>query len=337
MGAMPTSSCTLSKRRAMNKTLRPLFGLAALAFAAHASAQITFYEGEGFRGRTFAANGEVKNFQQTGFNDRASSVVVDRGRWEVCEDARFQGRCVVLRRGSYDSLSGMGMENRISSVRRVADNRQYDNEVPYSLAHPSYEHRRIPNERLREVPVTSARAVMGPPEQRCWVERAQVGEKRDLNVPGAIIGGVLGGILGHQVGGGTGKTVATIGGAVGGGALGAQHRPDPRPAVREGCAPLRERRRPDASVLGRHLQLPGRPAPRADDVAAGPDHHGQQRGRAAPLGGAPRGALQVITDGALRPVRSRTPAIRSAISISDASAACVSAPCRAGSGSKRSR
>ena len=153
----------------MNKLLRPLFGLAAVEFAAHASAQVTFYEGEGFRGRTFAANGEVSNFQQTGFNDRASSVVVDRGRWEVCEDARFKGRCVVLRRGAYDSLRGMGMENRISSVRRVDDNRHYDNEVPYSLAHPTYEHRRIPNERLREVPITSARAVMGPPEQRGWV------------------------------------------------------------------------------------------------------------------------------------------------------------------------
>ena len=129
-------------------------------------AQITFYEGEGFRGRTFAANGEVRNFAQTGFNDRASSVVVDGGRWEVCQDANFKGRCVVLRRGSYDSLTGMGMENKISSVRRVDDRRQYDNEVPYSLAHPNYEHRRLPNERLREVPVTSARAVMGPPEQR---------------------------------------------------------------------------------------------------------------------------------------------------------------------------
>ena len=198
-------------------TLKPLLGIAAVTLAAHASAQVTFYEGEGFRGRTFAVNGEVKNFAQTGFNDRASSVVVDRGRWEVCQDAYFKGRCVVLRRGSYDSLGGMGMENKISSVRRVDDRRQYDNEVPYSLAEPNYEHRRRPDERLREVPVTSARAVMGPPEQRCWVEKSQVGERRDLNVPGAVIGG----ILGHQVGSGTGKTVATIGGAVGGGALGA--------------------------------------------------------------------------------------------------------------------
>ena len=207
----------------MHRTLKPLLGIAALAFAAHASAQITFYEGEGFRGRTFATDKQVWNFDRMGFNDRASSVVVERGRWEVCEDARFEGRCVVLRKGSYESLRGMGMENRISSVRPVDDRRQYANEAPQPLAAPTYEYRRRPNERLLEVPVTSVHAVYGTPEQRCWVERQQVAEpeRRDINVPGAIIGGVLGGILGHQVGGGTGKTVATVGGTLGGAALGA--------------------------------------------------------------------------------------------------------------------
>src|ERR1700675_3896102 len=130
----------------MQTTLKTLFAVAAVGFATHAAAQITFYEGEGFRGRAFTTNKQVWNFERLGFNDRASSVVVDRGRWEVCEDARFEGRCVVLRPGSYESLRGMGMENRISSVRRVDDRRQYDNEVPYSLAEPNYEHRRIPNE-----------------------------------------------------------------------------------------------------------------------------------------------------------------------------------------------
>src|SRR6187455_2412397 len=148
----------------MNKLLKPLLGIAAVAFAAHASAQITFYEGEGFRGRTFAANGEVKNFQQTGFNDRASSVVVDRGRWEVCEDTRFAGRCVVLRRGSYDSLRQMGLDNRISSVRPVGQGQAaYE---PEPIAAPTYEYRRRPQERLFEAPITSVRAVMGAPEQR---------------------------------------------------------------------------------------------------------------------------------------------------------------------------
>jgi uncharacterized protein YcfJ len=212
-----------SKPRAMSITPRHLVGLVALFVAAHASAQITFYEGEGFRGRTFATDKQVRNFANIGFNDRASSVIVDRGRWEVCQDARFQGQCVVLRRGSYDSLRAMGLNDRISSVRPASSQRRVANEAPAPLAAPNYDYRRRPNERLSEVPVTAVRAVMGTPEQRCWSERApgSDGDRRDLNVPGAIIGGVIGGILGHQIGGGSGNTVATIGGALGGGALGA--------------------------------------------------------------------------------------------------------------------
>ncbi len=204
-----------------NSTIKTLLAVTALTAAAHASAQITFYEREGFRGPAFATDKQVRNFSRAGFNDQASSVVVDRGRWEVCEDARFEGRCVVLRRGSYDTLRGMGLNNRISSVRPVADRARYENDAPQPLAAPTYEYRQRPQERVFQAPVTSARAVVGPPEQRCWVDRQAVEQRPELNTAGGIIGGVLGGILGHQVGGGTGKTAATIGGAVGGAALGA--------------------------------------------------------------------------------------------------------------------
>ena len=201
--------------------LKPLVAAVAMLCAGQAFAQVTFYENEGFRGRAFAADRPIANFSSYGFNDRASSAVVDRGRWEACEDVSFGGRCVVLKRGSYESLRGLGLENRISSVRPVNDQRHYDNEAPQPLAAPTYEYRQRPNERTFDAPVTSVRAVYGPPEQRCWTERQQVEERRDVNVPGGIIGGVLGGILGHQIGGGSGNTVATIGGAVGGAALGA--------------------------------------------------------------------------------------------------------------------
>ena len=73
------------------------------------AAEITFYEGEDFRGRVFSTEGPVSDLARRGFNDRASSVVVESGRWEVCEDARFGGHCAVLRRGSYESLNRMGI------------------------------------------------------------------------------------------------------------------------------------------------------------------------------------------------------------------------------------
>jgi hypothetical protein len=87
-------------------------GVSALILITQAVAQITFYEGEGFRGCACTTDIQVDNFEHYGFSDRVSSVVVDRGLWEVCEDARFEVRCAVLRHGSYDSLRGLGMENR---------------------------------------------------------------------------------------------------------------------------------------------------------------------------------------------------------------------------------
>src|SRR5262249_52625406 len=205
----------------MNSKLISAFGASALMVCAmQALAQITFYEGEGFRGRAFTADRPVANLEGYGFNDRASSVIVDSGRWEVCEFPRFHGRCVMLRRGSYDSLEGMGLDNRISSVRpveRVARN-YYE---PEPLPAPTYEYRPRPSERIYQAPVTSVRAVMGPPSERCWVERQQVVEPASgPNVPGAVVGAIVGGILGHQVGRGTGRDVATAGGAVGGAVVG---------------------------------------------------------------------------------------------------------------------
>jgi uncharacterized protein YcfJ len=208
----------------MKRSLQTALAAAALAVAGHAAAQITFYEGEGFRGRAFSTNDRVWNLERQGFNDRTSSIVVDRGRWEVCEHPRFEGRCMVLRRGSYPSLREMGFNNTISSVRPVEGGRRYSNEAPVPLAEPNYEYRRRANEAVYEAPVTSVRAVVGPPNQRCWVERQQVTQPQPSqgqpNVGGAIVGGLIGGILGHQVGGGSGKDLATAGGAVAGAMVG---------------------------------------------------------------------------------------------------------------------
>ncbi|HEX2543082.1 MAG TPA: beta/gamma crystallin family protein [Caldimonas sp.] len=206
----------------MNMTrLRPVLAAAAVVASAGASAQITFYEGEGFRGRAFSTDRPVRDMERQGFNDRAASVVVDRGRWEVCEDARFEGRCVLLRRGSYESLRDTGLSRNISSVRPADNRRRYDNEAQAAMETPNYAYRQRPNERTFEAPVTSVRAVAGTPEQRCWMERQEVQERRELNPAGGVIGGIIGGILGHQIGSGSGNTAATIGGAVGGAALGA--------------------------------------------------------------------------------------------------------------------
>ncbi|MHB1124809.1 MAG: beta/gamma crystallin-related protein [Ramlibacter sp.] len=206
----------------MNPKLKYALAISAMAMATQALAQVTFYEGEGFRGRAFTTAKRVNNFDRHGFNDRSSSVVVERGRWEACEDANFGGRCVVLRRGSYGSLEQMGLSDQISSARPADNRRRYDNEAQAPMEQPDYAWRRRSSERVFEAPVTSVRAVMAAPTQRCWVERQQVAEpvRGDRNLGGAIAGALIGGVLGHQVGGGSGKDLATVGGAVAGGWVG---------------------------------------------------------------------------------------------------------------------
>ena len=206
----------------MNALLRNALAVIGVAIATQASAQVTFYEHQGFEGQSFSTDRRIGNFERYGFNDRASSVMVDNGRWEVCEDAWFRGRCVVLRPGHYPSLAAMGLNNRVSSVRAVGSDARVDERRYAPAPIVSNDYRRRNNERIFEANVTSARAVVGPPEQRCWVEREQVSqERRNANVPGALAGAVIGGILGHQVGSGRGQDVATAGGAVAGAMVGA--------------------------------------------------------------------------------------------------------------------
>ena len=97
---------------------------------------------------------------------------------------------------------------------------QYPNQYPgqYPQAQQQQErrdYRRRNQERLYEAEVTSVRAVVGPNSgQRCWIEREEVVQQPQRNIPGAIAGAVIGGILGHQIGNGSGRDIATVGGAV---------------------------------------------------------------------------------------------------------------------------
>lgn len=208
-------------------TIASLVGLAGPAMA-----QITLYEGERFEGRNLSSERRLPNLERNGLGDGAGSAVVLSERWEVCEDTRFRDGCKVLRPGRYPSLGSMGINERIASARPLPANERVDEARYAPVAQAVYDARRRRNERLFEAQVSSVRAVMGPPEQRCWIERESLAPQQDRNnVPGAIAGALLGGILGHQVGGGSGRDIATVGGVVAGAAVGSRvgnnSRPDP--------------------------------------------------------------------------------------------------------------
>jgi len=94
-------------------------GIVAATYAFAASAQLVLYENDNFNWRSFRASNSVSNLDQNGFNDKASSVRVGNGRWQLCDDAYFRGSCVTLNPGEYPSLRAMGMNDKVSSAREL--------------------------------------------------------------------------------------------------------------------------------------------------------------------------------------------------------------------------
>lgn len=95
-----------------------IFALTALCALAVQAGEISLYENSGFGGRQVTLRDYTPNISEVGFNDRASSVVVRSGRWEVCTDADFKGYCAVMERGEYRTLDP-SFNDRISSAREV--------------------------------------------------------------------------------------------------------------------------------------------------------------------------------------------------------------------------
>ncbi|MDX2218809.1 MAG: beta/gamma crystallin-related protein [Burkholderiales bacterium] len=79
---------------------------------------VTLYEYNDFVGRSYTVSGTINSLADVGFNDKASSVVIDRGTWEFCTDAHFQGTCRTVGPGRYGSIP-REMDSKISSVRQV--------------------------------------------------------------------------------------------------------------------------------------------------------------------------------------------------------------------------
>jgi hypothetical protein len=71
----------------------------------------------GFGGPRYTASQDVANLDGTAFNDRVESMTVNEGRWELCSDAGYRGRCIVVGPGRYEHLGDMSQ--RLSSIRRV--------------------------------------------------------------------------------------------------------------------------------------------------------------------------------------------------------------------------
>jgi len=78
---------------------------------------LQLYADSDFSGESVRIERDVADLSRANFNDRASSVVVTGGTWEICSDARFSGNCATYRPGQYARIGGLSRQ--VSSVRRV--------------------------------------------------------------------------------------------------------------------------------------------------------------------------------------------------------------------------
>jgi hypothetical protein len=80
--------------------------------------RVMLYDEYEFGGNSLAVDGMVANFGRGGFNDRAHSLVVFEGSWELCDNSDFGGPCQIYGPGRYGNLGALS--GRVSSIRPSA-------------------------------------------------------------------------------------------------------------------------------------------------------------------------------------------------------------------------
>lgn len=101
-----------------------LLGALMLAGAVAQAGEMTLFSRDNFGGREVTLRDVTPDLVEMGFNDKASSMVIRSGRWEVCVDSEFRGDCRVFERGEYRNLERFN--NAISSAREVGTGRERD-------------------------------------------------------------------------------------------------------------------------------------------------------------------------------------------------------------------
>ena len=81
-------------------------------------AGLMLFSGEDFRGEVREVFEPVYSLNEFYFNDRAQSVAVLSGAWELCEHSDFTGRCVFIR-GDVQDLGWYGLDRELTSVRPI--------------------------------------------------------------------------------------------------------------------------------------------------------------------------------------------------------------------------
>ncbi|MEA1651376.1 beta/gamma crystallin-related protein [Nitrospirillum sp. BR 11164] len=113
-------------KRVLSLGLLLAWTLSAMAIPWQASAangEITLYKEPGLKGDTLVITDDTDNLAYTRWNDRARSLYVESGTWEVCRQAGYHDCVTVHAYERFDDLQRIGLDRAISSLRQVEEGR----------------------------------------------------------------------------------------------------------------------------------------------------------------------------------------------------------------------
>lgn len=93
-----------------------LLGVFLVGFSAAVSAQVTLFDAENLQGGKLTVRVAEPSLGDSDFKDRAQSLVVRSGTWEICREPEFRGDCMRLAPGEYRNLDRR-FSKGISSLR----------------------------------------------------------------------------------------------------------------------------------------------------------------------------------------------------------------------------
>lgn len=79
-------------------------------------ADIILFSGTAFTGDAVEIDFGASSLGELGFNDRATSIQVNRGEWLLCEHNNFRGRCEIVKADVRD-LGSVRLNRRVSSIK----------------------------------------------------------------------------------------------------------------------------------------------------------------------------------------------------------------------------
>ena len=96
-------------------SLRPVFGPNDQPLPA--SGGVFLWEHSDYKGRELLITEATANLGTLGFNDRTSALEVVAGRWELCTDSDWRGRCYVLEPGNGPQVIPRELNDQLTSLR----------------------------------------------------------------------------------------------------------------------------------------------------------------------------------------------------------------------------